>query len=168
MPRSNPPPGTDDQVYDALLKPHDHMTCRRREDLLGAFTMGTIRVAAIICIAEHGWTIVAGKPAYPVMGRAHGYDNDDPDMRALFIAYGSGLRGDVGLVGNIEVYPLLMRLIRRQAAAERCAARCSKSCATTLTCETRSEPRAPAMPDQSRNTAIARIDNSGALTIWTR
>lgn len=107
-----PAAGTDDRVYDALLKPHDHMTCRRREDLPERLHYGhNPRVAAIICIAENGWTIVAGKPAYPVMGGAHGYDNDDPDMRALFIAYGSGLRGDVGLVDNIEVYPLLMRLI---------------------------------------------------------
>ena len=32
-------------------------------------------------------------------------------MLALFVASGTGLKGDVGIVDNIEVYPLLMRLI---------------------------------------------------------
>ena len=32
-------------------------------------------------------------------------------MLALFVASGAGLSGDVGIVDNIEVYPLLMRLI---------------------------------------------------------
>ena len=47
-----PAAGTDDRVYDALLKPHDHMTCRRREDLPERLHYGhNPRVAAIICIA---------------------------------------------------------------------------------------------------------------------
>ncbi len=44
-------------------------------------------------------------------GGAHGYDNQDPEMLALFVASGTGLEGDIGIVDNIEVYPLLMRLI---------------------------------------------------------
>jgi len=107
-----PTAGTDDRVYDALLKPHDHMTCSRREDLPKRLHYGqNPRVAAIICIAEPGWSIIAGTPTWPVKGGAHGYDNQDPEMLALFVASGTGLKGDVGIVDNIEVYPLLMRLI---------------------------------------------------------
>lgn len=107
-----PAAATDNRVYEALLKPHDHMRCNRREELPARLHYGrNPRVAAIICIAEPGWTILAGAPTYPVKGGAHGYDNQDPDMLALFVASGTGLKGDIGIVDNIEVYPLLMTLI---------------------------------------------------------
>ncbi|KTE23305.1 MULTISPECIES: nucleotide pyrophosphatase/phosphodiesterase family protein [unclassified Sphingopyxis] len=107
-----PAAGTDNRVYDALLKPHDHMTCNRREELPERLHYGkNPRVAAIICIAEPGWSILAGPPQWPVKGGAHGYDNQDLQMLALFVASGTPLKGDVGIVDNIEVYPLLMRLI---------------------------------------------------------
>ena len=107
-----PAAGTDNRVYDALLEPHDHMTCNRREELPKRLHYGqNPRIAAIICIAEPGWSIIAGTPTWPVKGGAHGYDNQDPEMLALFVASGTGLTGDIGTVDNIEVYPLLMRLI---------------------------------------------------------
>jgi predicted AlkP superfamily pyrophosphatase or phosphodiesterase len=107
-----PAAGSDDRVYKALLKPHDHMTCNRREELPKRLHYGqNPRVAAIICIAEPGWSIIAGTPAWPVKGGAHGYDNQDPEMLALFVASGTDLKGNIGIVDNIEVYPLLMRLI---------------------------------------------------------
>lgn len=107
-----PAAGTDNRVYDALLKPHDHMRCHRREALPKRLHYGrNPRVAAIICIAQPGWSIIAGTPTWPVKGGAHGYDNQDDEMLALFIASGTGLTGDVGTIDNIEVYPLLMRLI---------------------------------------------------------
>ncbi|WP_422060872.1 alkaline phosphatase family protein [Sphingopyxis sp.] len=107
-----PAAGTDNRVYEALLKPHDHMACNRRETLPERLHYGhNPRVAAIICIAEPGWSIIAGKPNWPVRGGAHGYDNQDPQMLALFVANGTGLSGNIGIVDNIEVYPLLMRLI---------------------------------------------------------
>lgn len=84
-----PVTGTDDRVAKALLVRHDHMTCARKEDLPARLKYGTNpRVAAIICIAENGWTIVSGQPDYPISGGAHGYDNADPEMLAVFIASG--------------------------------------------------------------------------------
>ncbi|WP_332820224.1 nucleotide pyrophosphatase/phosphodiesterase family protein [Sphingopyxis sp.] len=107
-----PAAGTDDRVAKALLKPHDHMTCNRREELPERLHYGrNPRVAAIICIAEPGWSILAGPPTWPVKGGAHGYDNQDPQMLALFVASNAGLSGDVGIIDNIEVYPLLMELV---------------------------------------------------------
>jgi predicted AlkP superfamily pyrophosphatase or phosphodiesterase len=107
-----PAAGTDDRVAKALLKPHDHMTCNRREELPKRLHYGrNPRVAAIICIAEPGWSILAGPPTWPVKGGAHGYDNQDPQMLALFVASNAGLSGDVGIIDNIEIYPLLMELV---------------------------------------------------------
>src|SRR3546814_11296170 len=88
------------------------MECRRREDLPARLHYGhNPRVAAIICIAEPGWSIIAGEPQWPIAGGSHGYDNKDPEMLALFVASNAGLTGDVGIIDNIEVYPLFLRLI---------------------------------------------------------
>lgn len=105
-----PVTGTDNRVAEALLKPHERMTCTRKEDLPERLHWGkNARVAAIICIAHEGWTILAGPPAYPVKGGAHGYDNADPQMLAIFIASGpafaKGARMEV--FDNVAVAALL-------------------------------------------------------------
>lgn len=105
-----PVTGTDDRVAQALLVPHEHMTCTRKEDLPERLHWGSNpRVAAIICIAEAGWTILSGPPQYPVKGGAHGYDNADPEMLALFIARGPAFaRGaKLEVFDNVAVAALL-------------------------------------------------------------
>ena len=109
-----PVTGTDNRVFDALIKPHDHMTCMRKEDLPERLHWGkNARVAAIVCLAENGWTILSGAPYYPVKGGNHGWDNAWPEMDALFIgsgpAFRRGVRGET--FDNVDVYPLLARLI---------------------------------------------------------
>lgn len=109
-----PVTGTDNRVYDALLKPQQHMTCTRKEDLPERLHWGSNpRVAAIICIAEAGWTILSGPPAYPVKGGAHGYDNADPEMLALFIASGPAFaKGEVlPVFDNVAVAALLRAVL---------------------------------------------------------
>jgi predicted AlkP superfamily pyrophosphatase or phosphodiesterase len=109
-----PVTGTDNRVAEALLMAHEHMTCARKEDLPERLHWGTNpRIAAIICIAEAGWTILAGQPAYPVKGGAHGYDNADPEMLALFIAHGPAFaRGaELEVFDNVAVAPLLRAVL---------------------------------------------------------
>ncbi|QDH34934.1 ectonucleotide pyrophosphatase/phosphodiesterase [Porphyrobacter sp. YT40] len=109
-----PAAGTDNRVAEALLVPHEHMTCQRKEDLPARLRYGrNPRVAAIICIAENGWTILSGAPSYPVSGGAHGYDNADPDMLALFIASGPAFaRGaEVPVFDNVAVAALLRAVL---------------------------------------------------------
>ncbi len=105
-----PVTGTDARVAEALLGPHDHMTCTRKEDLPERLHWGqNPRVAAIVCIAEEGWTILSGTPAYPVKGGAHGYDNADPEMLAVFIAHGPAFAqgAQLPVFDNVAVAALL-------------------------------------------------------------
>ncbi|ODS95740.1 MAG: phosphodiesterase [Erythrobacter sp. SCN 62-14] len=105
-----PHAGQEDVVAGVLLKSHDHMTCARKGDLPERLHYGSNpRVAAIICIAEAGWTILAGEPRYPVAGGAHGYDNADPEMMALFIASGPDFAPGVTLpvFDNVAVAALV-------------------------------------------------------------
>ena len=48
----------------------------------------------------------------------HGYDNDDPNMRALFVAHGPAFRH--GLVvpefDNVDIYPMLAGILGIAAA----------------------------------------------------
>lgn len=109
-----PAAGTDNRVADALLKPHAHMTCARKEDLPERLHYGrNPRVAAIICIAEPGWTILSGPAPYPVTGGAHGYDNADPDMLALFVASGPAFAKGATLpvFDNVAVAALLRAVL---------------------------------------------------------
>jgi len=99
----------------ALLGAHAHGQCWRRGELPARFQFGSHRrVPAIICLAERGWRYRSAQlNQYPGPNAgAHGYDNEDPEMAAIFIAHGPAFRGGVSLApfDNVSVYPLLARL----------------------------------------------------------
>ena len=113
----DPKPGREESVERALLAPHPHMQCWRKSALPARLHYGSnARIPALLCLAEDGGTITTH--AYEIDGGhfsagEHGYDNDDPKMRALFIARGPDFRR--GLVvpefDNVDVYPLLTHLL---------------------------------------------------------
>lgn len=108
-----PAAGTDNRVFDALLQPREHLSCYRKEALPAYLHYGqNPRVAAIICLASQGWTILSGPSRYPVSGGAHGYAPDNSDMHALFMAFGPSIRpvASLPLFDNVDVYPLVARL----------------------------------------------------------
>ncbi len=92
-----PQPGREAAVAAALLRPHRQMDCWRKHDLPARFRYGNHpRVPPIVCLAQVGWSIVdsaylASNPN-AVVGGSHGYDNQHPSMRALFIAHGPAFR----------------------------------------------------------------------------
>jgi predicted AlkP superfamily pyrophosphatase or phosphodiesterase len=109
-----PVTGTDNRVYDALLKPHEHMSCYRKEDLPERLHYGqNARVAAIVCLAEAGWSIISGTPQYPLAGATHGWDPAWAEMDALFLANGPAFHAGLTLptFDNVHVQPLLAQLI---------------------------------------------------------
>lgn len=101
-----------------LLGPHEHMRCYRKEDLPARLDYGkNPRVPPYLCLAETGWSIIShadlAKRKDPMSRGEHGYDNQDPAMRALFIAHGPGIARGVTLAPfqNVDVYPLLAHLL---------------------------------------------------------
>jgi predicted AlkP superfamily pyrophosphatase or phosphodiesterase len=92
-----PRAGSEAAVAAALLRPHRRMDCWRKQDLPARFRFGSHpRVPPILCLANAGWSIVdsaylASNPN-ALVGGSHGYDNQHPSMRALFIAYGPAFR----------------------------------------------------------------------------
>jgi predicted AlkP superfamily pyrophosphatase or phosphodiesterase len=121
----NPKPGVDARAAVArLLGPHQHMQCYRKQDLPKRLDYGThARVPAFECLAETGWSIISrealAKRKDPMSLGEHGYDNLDPAMRALFIAHGPAFAHGVIVAPfpNVDVYPLIMSVLRLPAEA---------------------------------------------------
>lgn len=114
-----PEPGQQRYADATLLKPHDHMQCWRRTQIPARFHYGSNpRIPPIVCLAAPGWMITNAtwlkEHADDFSRGEHGYDNEIPDMRALFIASGPAFRRGVRVpeFDNVDVYPLLAHLLR--------------------------------------------------------
>ncbi|MCB4859187.1 ectonucleotide pyrophosphatase/phosphodiesterase [Sphingobium sp. PNB] len=108
-------PGHEAALETDLLKPHAHMQCWRKSAIPARFHYGAHRrIPPYFCLAETGWVIQPSGPARPFVGGDHGWDNQAPEMQALFIANGPAFdRGFTPPSGfdNVDIYPLLARLL---------------------------------------------------------
>ena len=111
-------PGADRERAERLvLAPHAHMRCWRKDDVPERLHYGTNpRIPPLLCLADDGWIITSHERNTArtrfSLGE-HGYDNDDPNMRALFIADGPAFRQGIVVpeFDNVDVYPLLAHLL---------------------------------------------------------
>lgn len=106
--------GKQAKVEKALLGRHPHFECWRKREIPARFRYGSNpRIPAILCLAETGWLIVEKPPTKSFIGGNHGYDNQAPEMAALFIANGPAFLPGKQLApfDNVDVYPLLRDLI---------------------------------------------------------
>lgn len=111
-------PGREAALEAKLLKPHPHMQCWRKADIPARFRYGSNpRIPPYLCLAEPGWQIFPTAASEDRVGGNHGYDNQAPEMRALFIAHGPAFRRGATLPSfeNVAVNPLLRRLLRLPA-----------------------------------------------------
>jgi predicted AlkP superfamily pyrophosphatase or phosphodiesterase len=115
-------PGHEVEVERALLAPHDHMRCWKKSEVPGRLHYGSNpRIPPLLCLANDGWIINTQKfmddPNHHISLGEHGYDNDDPAMRALFVAHGPAFKR--GLVvpefDNVDIYPLLAAVLGIEA-----------------------------------------------------
>ncbi|MFZ5638233.1 MAG: ectonucleotide pyrophosphatase/phosphodiesterase [Pseudomonadota bacterium] len=117
-----PAPGRADAVEAAFLGRQDHYTCWRKAELPAVWHYGTHpRIPPIVCQAETGWRVQSNlqePQRQPVKGQ-HGFDPQDPTMRAVFVAQGPSFRrgATIPALDNVDLYPLLARLLRVEPAA---------------------------------------------------
>jgi predicted AlkP superfamily pyrophosphatase or phosphodiesterase len=110
----NPAPGREAEVQAALVRRHPNMACFNKADLPARLAYGRHpRVPAILCLPDTGWLAATRDRPVRGPGGAHGYDNMAPEMAALFIAHGPGIRPGVTLqdMDAVDVQPLLARLL---------------------------------------------------------
>ncbi|MDE2408585.1 MAG: alkaline phosphatase family protein [Xanthomonadaceae bacterium] len=120
-----PLPGQTPAAEQQLLGRHAHYQCWRKAELPARWHYGTHpRIPAIICQMDPGWDAVWPKKFEWLQRHSdrtrgsHGYDPDLPQMRASFIAAGPAFAQGMRLpvFDNVDVYPLLMRLLQLPAA----------------------------------------------------
>lgn len=118
-----PEPGQQAYAYKTLVKRHDHMRCWRRTQMPARFHYGSNpRIPPIVCLADPGWIIARSdwlkEHADDSPRGEHGYDNDLPEMRALFIASGPSFRRGTRVpeFDNVDVYPLMAHLLHIKPA----------------------------------------------------
>ncbi|MFK3844955.1 ectonucleotide pyrophosphatase/phosphodiesterase [Stenotrophomonas sp. NPDC078853] len=107
----------------ALLGRHAHYQCWKKHDLPARWHYGSNpRIPSIICQMDEGWDALSrqsiARRSYQDRG-SHGYDNALPSMRAVFIARGPSFKQGkvIAPFDNVDVYPLLARLLQVPAAA---------------------------------------------------
>ena len=118
-----PLPGRSAQAEAQLHGRHDPYECWRKGELPARWHYGTHpRVPAIVCQMDEGWDAIKrdwadSRPSHD--RGSHGFDPELPSMRALFIAHGPAFRPGTVLppIENVDVYPLLARLVGVPAAA---------------------------------------------------
>jgi predicted AlkP superfamily pyrophosphatase or phosphodiesterase len=115
----NPKPGHDFAAVEARLeRPHPHMRCWDKTRIPARLNYGrNPRVPQLLCLANVGWRIttaeyLASHAGHVSLGE-HGYDNAEPQMRALFVAHGPAFRDGVTVPAfpNVDVYPLMAHLL---------------------------------------------------------
>ena len=116
-------PGREAEVERALLAPHEHMRCWKKSTVPARLHYGSNpRIPPLLCLANDGWIINTQKfvddPNRHLSLGEHGYDNDDPAMRALFIAHGPAFKRGVVVpeFDNVDIYPLLASILRIKPA----------------------------------------------------
>lgn len=90
----------------------DHMSCWTKENPpFDNHFNNNKRIPDILCLAETGWTIT-NDPSRSVLRGQHGFDPNNKEMHALFIASGFQIpKKKIGLVKNIDVYNFLCKLM---------------------------------------------------------
>lgn len=113
-----PKPGFEAAVDRALLAPHAHMRCWKKSDIPARLHYGANpRIPPLLCLADDGWLVdtqeYLNRPNRHISKGEHGYDNADPQMRALFVAHGPAFKR--GLIvpefDNVDIYPLLTKIL---------------------------------------------------------
>ena len=102
-----------------LLGQHAQYRCWRKGELPARWHYGHHpRIPPILCQMAPGWDALfaeahAARQQLEYARGSHGYDPDLPSMRATFIAAGPAFRPRTRLpvFDNVDVYPLLMRLL---------------------------------------------------------
>ena len=120
----NPTPGHDFAKIEAQLeKPQKHMTCWDKSRVPARLAYGSNpRVPQLLCLADVGWRITTTEYTSKKKGKLslgeHGYDNEAPQMQALFVAHGPAFRQGamVPSFPNVDVYPLMAHLLDLPAA----------------------------------------------------
>ncbi len=118
-----PNPGKEDAIYESLQGklPRQAKVYRKAELPARFHYSNSPRIAPLLVLPEEGWTLTTRAKSDEMKAKdrrnglrgGHGYDNELPSMRAIFIAHGSAFktRAVIEPFENIEVYNVMARIL---------------------------------------------------------
>jgi alkaline phosphatase D len=102
-----------DSVYTAL-KNIPHVSTWKREDVPARMHFSNnVRIKDFVILADSSWSIWPSREKQVIEGGAHGYDNANSDMHAIFYAIGPAFKkGYVSPpINNVDLYPLVCKIL---------------------------------------------------------
>jgi len=114
-----PKPGREEAVYGSLqAEHHPHMQVYRKSEIPERYRYRDHRrIAPILCVADDTWYITSRgyieKNKDNFNQGNHGYDNQTPTMRAIFIAHGPAFKRGYTAepFGNVHLYNLMAGIL---------------------------------------------------------
>jgi len=100
------------------LNDTEHLTCWKSNEVPERLNYGkNPRTLDIVVVADSSWSVVIKEDKYVSYG-AHGYDNNNKDMDAIFYAYGPAFKVNYisPTFNNIDIYPLITHILNLEPA----------------------------------------------------
>lgn len=100
------------------LKETEHITSWKSDEIPERLNYGTHpRTLDIVVVADSSWSVVLSENKNVGKG-AHGYDNNNTDMDAIFYAYGPAFKVNYisPTFNNVDIYPLIAHILNLQPA----------------------------------------------------
>ena len=117
-----PKPGKEDEIYQSLKRglPPQARVYRRSEVPRRFHYSHSPRIAPLLVLPDEGWILTNRKAFAEIEAKGegnarggHGYDNQLPSMRAIFIGHGAAFRKGkvVAPFENVQVYNIMTRIL---------------------------------------------------------
>jgi alkaline phosphatase D len=106
-----------DEFYDtayAILSTTNNITSWKKEEIPDRLHFGkSPRVKDFVVVADSSWNLRKSSKRKAYSGGAHGYDNRNKDMHAIFYAYGPSFKKNYQhhSINNIDLYPLICEIL---------------------------------------------------------
>ncbi|MCD4698045.1 MAG: ectonucleotide pyrophosphatase/phosphodiesterase [Bacteroidales bacterium] len=106
-----------DSIYLALVEVEGIITWKTGELPLRLNYGTNPRTLDVVVVADSSWSVVLTADKKVGKG-AHGFDNDNKDMHAIFYAYGPAFKTNYisPVFNNIDIYPLICEMLGLQPA----------------------------------------------------
>jgi predicted AlkP superfamily pyrophosphatase or phosphodiesterase len=109
----NPSTGKKDSIL-YLLNKSKGLKAWSKSELPSRWHYGTnLRIPEIVVVADSSWSIGTRPDGSSLRGGAHGYDNANSDMYAIFYAAGPSFKKDYKFkeLNNVDIYNLICKIL---------------------------------------------------------
>jgi predicted AlkP superfamily pyrophosphatase or phosphodiesterase len=114
----NPAEGKTDSVL-YLLNKQKGLKAYRKSEVPARWHYGTNpRIPGVVVVADSSWSIGTRPDGSGIRGGAHGYDNSNSDMQAIFYAAGPAFKKGYSFesLNNTDIYDLICKILKLKPA----------------------------------------------------